>query len=59
MGLSRRGQVWHMYKTVKVGQTRIEIRESSGKTSKREAEEIFARRIKVFLVVLLVKLKKS
>jgi len=35
-----------MYKTVKVGQTRVEIRESSGKTSKREAEEIFARRIR-------------
>jgi integrase len=46
MGLSKRGQIWHMYKMVKVGGNKVEIRESSGKSVKRDAQEILDRRVR-------------
>lgn len=46
MGLSRRGAVWHMYKAVRVGDEKIEIRESSGQTSKREAQKVLDKRVR-------------
>jgi integrase len=46
MGLSKRGQIWHLYKVVKVGEKKVEIRESSGKAVKRDAQEILDRRVR-------------